>query len=59
MQTYHSRSRVRTLWVRCMAHWTEASMLKSLLEAVGMTPRFYRVDMMMEQLLDSLKDSPQ
>lgn len=50
--------RIRVAQVRAMAHWTEASMLKALLSALGPVPRAYRIDMMVDQLLETLHDGP-
>lgn len=62
MHAYHSRQqqagRVRTVFVRAMAHWTEASMLKAILEALGQTPRQYRKDIMHDQIAETLCDQP-
>lgn len=59
-QSYHARSRrddrVRTVQVRALSHWTEASMMKDLLRALGLSPRAYRKDVMFEQLLDALAE---
>jgi len=54
----HKAGRVRTVKVRAMAHWTEASMLKSLLVAVGQAPDRYRKDAMFDQLVEALRGDP-
>jgi hypothetical protein len=62
LDAYHARSakakRIRTVKVRAMAHWTEASMLRALLEAVGQEPRAYRKDLMFDQLRETLSHEP-
>jgi Cdc6-like AAA superfamily ATPase len=62
VEHYHSQSRkrdrVRTYLVRALAIWTEASMLKDLLLAMGIDPREYRKDLMFDTLKDALTAQP-
>lgn len=50
--------RSRVAKVRAMAHWTEASMMKAILVALGPDPRGYRMDLMMDQIIETLSDQP-
>ena len=56
---YHASSardgRIRTVQVRALAIWTEASMLKDLLLGLGQQPRQYRKDIMWDQLCEALQ----
>ena len=62
LEAYHARSRktkrVKTIHVRAMAHWTEASMLKAILQALGHEPRQYRKDLMFDQIQEALTGDP-
>ena len=49
---------VRAFLVRALEIWTEASMLKDLLAAIGQTPRQYRKDAMFDQLIEDLTNLP-
>jgi Cdc6-like AAA superfamily ATPase len=54
--TRKSRKGVRCVKLRAMAHWTETSMIKDVLKALGPEPRAYRTDIMMEQITETLRD---
>jgi Cdc6-like AAA superfamily ATPase len=47
---------LRAVKVRAMAHWSETSMIKDILKALGPEPRAYRTDIMMEQIAETLKE---
>lgn len=56
---YHAQcaaaGRVRTVFVRALAHWNESSLLRGLLQALGHYPKANRKDAIFEQILDELK----
>jgi Cdc6-like AAA superfamily ATPase len=62
LEAYHAGQkkggRVRTVPVRALAHWSESSMLRALLRAVGQEPIAYRRDVMFDQLAESLINQP-
>ena len=62
MDVYHSRARkkgvLNVVKLRAMAHWTEASMMKDLLHALGRSPRQYRKDVMFDRMTEALRPDP-
>lgn len=62
MDAYHARQagrqKVRTVPLRALAHWSESSMLKALLAALGHVPAAYRKDVMFDQIVELVKDKP-
>jgi len=62
MEVYHARSkkagRIRTVMVRALDIWTQSSMLKDILGALGCAPLAYRKDIMFDQIRDELRGKP-
>lgn len=50
--------RLRTAWVRASVVWRETSMLKYLLERLGITPGRRIVDLLRDQVIQTLQDQP-
>jgi Cdc6-like AAA superfamily ATPase len=55
---YHATSsaegRIRTVFVRALAHWNESGLLRGLLEALGHYPKSNRKDAMFDRIIDEL-----
>lgn len=62
LESYHStQSRegyVRTVPVRALSHWSDSSMMESLLHALGQMPLHYRRNAMFDQIADSMRYEP-
>jgi hypothetical protein len=56
---YHAQcsgvGKVKTVFVRALAHWNETSLLRGLLDALGHFPKFSRKDAMFDQIIDELR----
>lgn len=50
--------RIRCAWLRALGIWTESSMMKDMLEALGISPKQYRKDLMFAQLRETLSQDP-
>ena len=57
VQAYR-QERVLVAWVRAKGIWTEPSMLQDILEALGISARKYRKDIMFRQIIEALNTEP-
>lgn len=57
VQAYR-QERVLVAWVRAKGIWTESSMLQDILEALGISARKYRKDVMFRQVIEALNTEP-
>ena len=57
VQAYR-QERVLVAWVRAKGIWTESSMLQDILEALGISARKYRKDIMFRQVIEALNSEP-
>ena len=61
-RSYHVRSRkegkIRTVYTRALGIWSETTMLKWLLSALGISPYRHRKDVMFDQIHETLRREP-